>query len=77
MMPLTVSGKDSIPLDESLKRIAWEGICVVAAHQYLRAQRRQGYILNDGTHSKEQRNELFKLGQIVIEYYLNTDMESK
>ncbi len=77
MMPLTVSARDSVPLDESLKRIAWEGVCVIAAHQYLRAQRRQGYILTDGTLSKDQRNELFKLGQIVIEYYLNRDNELK
>lgn len=71
MLPLTVTTRGSIPLDESLKRIAWEGACVIAAHQYLRADGRQGYVLPDGTHSIEQMRELTNLGQLVIEYFLN------
>jgi hypothetical protein len=51
--------------------IAWEGTCVIAAHQYLRADGRQGYVLPDGTHSKKQMRELINLGQLVIEYFLN------
>jgi hypothetical protein len=50
--------------------IAWEGACIIAAHQYLRADGRQGYILPDGKHSAEQKAELARLGQMVIEYYL-------
>jgi len=71
MIPLTVSARGSVPLDESLKRIAWEGVCIIAAHQYLRADGRQGYVLPDGTHSADQMKELIKLGQLVIEYFLN------
>ncbi|MCX6327059.1 MAG: hypothetical protein NT144_10490, partial [Bacteroidia bacterium] len=71
MIPLTVTTRGSKPLDESLKRIAWEGACVIAAHQYLRADGRQGYVLPDGTHSAKQMIELIYLGQIVIEYFLN------
>lgn len=71
MIPLSVTARGSVPLDESLKRIAWEGACVIAAHQYLRADGRQGYVLPDGTHSNDQKHELIKLGQLVIEYYLN------
>jgi hypothetical protein len=71
LLPLTVTARGSAPLDESLKRIAWQGVCVIAAHQYLRAHRRQGYVLSDGTLSSDQKNELAKLGHIVIEYYLN------
>jgi hypothetical protein len=71
MLPLTVTSRGSIPLDESLKKIAWEGACVIAAHQYLRADGRQGYVLPDGKHSIEQRRELTNLGQLVIEYFLN------
>jgi len=75
MTPLTVTSRGSVPLPDSLKQIAWEGVCVIAAHQYLRAQKRQGYILADGTHSSDQRKELVKLGQVVIEYYLNRNQE--
>lgn len=73
MIPLTVSARGSVPLDESLKIIAWEGACVIAAHQYLRADGRQGYVLEDGTHSVNQMGELINLGQLVIEYFLNRD----
>jgi hypothetical protein len=71
MTPLTVKARGYVPLDESLKKIAWEGTCVIAAHQYLRADGRQGYVLPDGTHSVKQMRELINLGQIVIEYFLN------
>jgi len=73
MIPLTVTARGSVPLDESLKTIAWEGACVIAAHQYLRADGRQGYVLEDGTHSVKQMRELINLGQLVIEYFLNRD----
>lgn len=71
MLPMTVTCRGGIPLDESLKKIAWEGACVIAAHQYLRADGRQGYVLPDGTHSIKQRRELVNLGQLIIEYFLN------
>ena len=71
MLPLTVTSKGSEPLDEYLKEVAWEGACVIAAHQYLRADGRQGYVLPDGKHSSEQKAELAGLGRLIIEYYLN------
>lgn len=71
LIPIAVNAKGSDSLDEKLKKIAWEGACIIAAHQYLRADGRQGYVLPDGTHSLEQRKELAGLGQLVIEYYFN------
>ncbi len=71
MIPLTVTTRGSVPLDETLKKIGWEGACIIAAHQYLRADGRQGYVLPDGTHSIKQMRELVNLGQLVIEYFLN------
>ncbi|MBK7132978.1 MAG: hypothetical protein IPH69_09235 [Bacteroidales bacterium] len=71
MIPLTVSTRCSVPLDEKLKKISWEGACIIAAHQYLRADGRQGYVLPDGKHSVDQKKELASLGKLVIEYYLN------
>lgn len=68
---LTVTARASAMLDETLKHISWEGACVVAAHQYLRAHGRQGYMLDDGNPSRDQRDELARIGQMVIEYFLN------
>jgi hypothetical protein len=70
MIPLTITTRGSVPLDGSLKKIAWEGACVIAAHQYLRADGRQGYVLPDGSHSNDQQKELVKLGRLVIEFFL-------
>jgi len=70
MTPLAVSTRGGKPLDESLKKIAWEGACIIAAHQYLRADGRQGYVLPDGKHSIKQKEDLSILGQLVIEYFL-------
>lgn len=70
MIPLAVTTRGSVPIDEKMKTIAWEGACIIAAHQYLRAHDRQGYVLPDGSHSKEQMRELINLGQLVIEYFL-------
>ncbi len=73
MLPLRVTARGSVPLDASLKKTAWEGACIIAAHQYLRADGRQGYVLPDGTHSIKQKKELVYLGQLVIEYFLNRE----
>ena len=70
MVPLKVSARGNRELDVSLKKTSWEGACIIAAHQYLRADGRQGYVLPDGRHSIEQRRELTDLGQKVIEYFL-------
>jgi hypothetical protein len=55
MQPLTVAARGGVPLDDSLKQIGWEGACIIAAHQYLRAYGRQGYVLPDGSHSIKQK----------------------
>lgn len=70
MIPLTVSARGAAPLDESLKRTGWEGACIIAAHQYLRAHDRQGFVLSDGRNCHDQKKDLAKLGRLVIEYYL-------
>jgi hypothetical protein len=41
--PLTVSARNGISLDEMLQGINFEGACVIAAHQYLRAKGEAGY----------------------------------
>ena len=71
MAPLAISARGQIPLDASLKKIAWEGACVIAAHQFLRIDGRQGFAVNDGEIIEKQKQDLARLGQMVIEYFLN------
>lgn len=74
---LTLMARNSVPLDENLKRTGWEGACIIAAHQYLRADGRQGYVLPDGSHSVNQMQELVMLGQHTIEFFLNRSYEPR
>ena len=77
LIPLMVTARGGVQLDESLKKIAWEGACIIAAHQYLRADGRQGYVLRDGRHSVDQKKELAKLGHLIIEYYIKKYNETR
>jgi hypothetical protein len=71
MVPLTVTARGPEKLDDEMKRIAWESVCVIAAHQYLRAKGMQGYVLPDATPSFEQKRELALLGKLIIEFFLS------
>ena len=70
MVPLKVTARGSEELDDEMKHIAWESICVIAAHQYLRAKGMQGYVLPDSRPSVDQKRELSLLGRMLIEFYL-------
>ena len=73
LFPLTVVARGGVPLDNDLKTIAWEGACITAAHQYLRAKGMQGYILANGMPSFEQKKELSYLGRLIIEFFLTNN----
>ncbi|MBN1131458.1 MAG: hypothetical protein JXR52_00405 [Bacteroidales bacterium] len=62
MLPLKVTCKGGVPLDESLSRIAFNGAAVIAAHQYLVAMRGIDY-------EPVSRTEMEALGKAVIGYY--------
>jgi hypothetical protein len=70
MIPLTVTARGKRPLDESLKKIAWRGASVIAAHQYLHAQEKPGYIDSYGKAKIREKKNFELLGQMVIEYYI-------
>jgi len=71
MVPLRVTARGSEKLDDEMKHIAWESVCVIAAHQYLRAKGMQGYVLPDATPSVDQKRDLSLLGRLVIEFFLS------
>jgi hypothetical protein len=70
MIPLTVTSRGKQALDESLKSISFRGASVIAAHQYLRAQNKPGYITKTGIPRSDEKEYFELLGKMVIEYYL-------
>jgi hypothetical protein len=70
MEPLSIRCKDK-PLDSELRQISYEGTCVIAAHQYLTANNEKAYIDKDGNADILNYNNYVKLGDAVINYYLN------
>jgi len=70
LSPLTVMARGTQPLDPELKRISFEGTCVIAAHQYLHAQGHEGYVSPDGSTREKDKEEFVALGKAVIEKYI-------
>jgi hypothetical protein len=64
--PITVLGSDGKEISEAMKKIGYEGACVIAAHQYLIAKGEEGYLDGEGKAKVSQRSEFIGLGNAVI-----------
>ncbi len=71
MEPLTVSCREMKALDRELLFISYRGASVIAAHQYLYAQGREGYIRNDGTSRTDEKEYFERLGDAVIRKFIS------
>lgn len=71
MIPLTVSSRNQVPLTEELKRISFEGACIIAAHQYLRAQGSPSQVGQWKDLGSDQKNSILALGKAVVYHFLN------
>jgi hypothetical protein len=75
LIPLEPQAKGRAPVPEVVQAIFWEGVCVMAAHQFLVAHGEHGYIdasgvLHPDYTDAERRIEAFRqLGAAVIETY--------
>ncbi len=68
--PLKVHGGSGTELDDELKRINFEGAAVIAAHQYLIANGKDGYLI--GKKAKTDEKEYFiDLGKAVISKFIS------
>ena len=72
LIPLTCDTRGGKPLPDNLRRFSYEGACVVAAHQYLRAKEQQGFIDQYGLPSSKRKTSFIKLGNAVIHHTLKT-----
>lgn len=71
LFPLTITTRGNVPLTHQLLKIGYEGACVIAAHEYLRAQDQEGYIDKKGKARIKDRDEFVLLGKAVIEKFLS------
>ena len=67
--PMKITCRGGVELDEELKQICYEGTAVIAAHQYLVANGKEGYL--SGRKAKIAEKEYFvELGKAVINNFL-------
>lgn len=71
MIPLTVSCRNQVPLTDELKRIGFDGACVIAAHQYLRAQGSESQVRQWNELGSDEKNSILKLGKAVVYHCIN------
>lgn len=70
--PMKISCGGGVDLDEELKQINYEGVAVVAAHQYLVAKGKEGYLKN-GVAKVEEKEYFVELGKAVIARFFVKD----
>ncbi len=70
LTPLKLNSADRNELDNKLKTINYEGAAIIAAHQYLIAKGKDGY-LNEGKAKLEEKEYFVELGKAVIERFLS------
>jgi len=68
--PITVFDGNKKPLSDEMKKISYEGACVIAAHQYLISIGEKGYLKKNGRARLEERKYFINLGNIVIKYFI-------
>ena len=67
--PMKITCRGGVELDEELKQICYEGTAVIAAHQYLVANGKEGYL--SGRKAKIAEKDYFvELGKAVINNFL-------
>jgi PHP domain. len=67
MEPVELFARNRVPLTDTLKRINYEGACVIAAHQHLVAQGLEGFVDKNGYADRSKRGEFVHLGAQLLE----------
>ena len=67
--PIKVFGGGGTELDNEMKQINYEGAAILAAHQYLMSNGKQGYLKN-GIAKAEEKDQFIDLGKAVIAHFL-------
>lgn len=70
MAPLTISCRNRQPLPEDLKKISFQGACLIAAHQYLRTNGLESPVSRWNILGQDERDYLLTLGKAVVYHFL-------
>ncbi|MBN2480779.1 MAG: hypothetical protein JXB19_03495 [Bacteroidales bacterium] len=70
LIPLTCNTRGKKPLNDFLRKVSYEGACVVAAHQYLRANSQEGFVDQRGRPANDRKDYFIRLGNAVIRHML-------
>ena len=71
MIPLTCDTRSKKPLDDELRKISYEGVCVIAAHQYLKAKGFGGFMDEKAMPKLADKQYFIELGKAVVEKFIN------
>lgn len=69
-IPLEVMARNKEPLPEDLLKINYEGACIIAAHQYLRSRKKQGFVYPCGTLAIEKKEQFLELGRAIVNSFI-------
>lgn len=68
--PVEVKVDGANPLPDNLKEVSYQGACVIAAHQYLHAKGKMGFVNLNGQRSIYSVEELARFGNAIIKYFI-------
>ncbi len=71
LTPILLYTRDGAPLSDNLRRINYQGACLIAAHQYLVAKEGTGILDDDGQLIMNNQEEYQLLGHLLIQQFLN------
>jgi hypothetical protein len=77
MIPLVCDTRDRMPISKEMQRVSYEGCCVVAAHQYLNAKGRNGFVRNKDKTDTNGKDTFIRLGNAVIHHFLQSFKRNK
>lgn len=71
MEPIELFARNNTPLTDKLMKINYEGACVIAAHQHLVSEGKQGYVDNNGNADRSQIKNFIEIGDALIRKEVN------
>ena len=69
IFPLEVTVQKNKKLSEKMKKISYQGCCIIAAHQFLRAHGNPGFMVDSESNGMDTWNYYIELGNAVIKDY--------